>query len=237
MYSIFKKEFDTFFTSAIGYLVIGLFLLFNGLILWFFKGSWNIFNTGFADMQGFFDSTPWLLLLLIPAITMRSFSDEYTTGTIEILKTKPISDWQIVLGKFWATFVLIVISLLPTLLYALSISKLATPATIDWGSIFGSYLGLIALALSFSAIGLFTSILSTNQIISFLLGVLVSFLLFYGIEQWAIWYPNLPGFIQNNSLLAHYNSVAKGVLDSRDILYFLSICFLFLYLTKIKLDK
>ena len=237
MLSILKKEFNAFFSGPIGYMVVGLFLLFNGLLLWYFKGHWNIFNTGFADMQAFFDSTPWLFLFLIPAITMRSFSDEFTTGTIEILKTRPISGWHIVLGKFFATLSLIFLSLVPTLLYAYSISELALPASIDWGSIFGSYFGLFALASVFTAIGLFTSTLSNNQIIAFLLAVLLSFILYLGIEQLSIWYPELPNLFQKISLLEHYKSMAKGVLDSRDILFFVSVSLFFLYLTKVKLDK
>ncbi len=238
MVSILKKELNGFFTGAMGYLVIGLFLLINGLLLWFFKGNWNIFNTGFADMQAFFDTTPWLFLVLIPAISMKSFSDEYTSGTIELLKTKPLSNWQIVMGKFLAIFLLVVFTLIPTKIYVFSLYKLASPETIDLGSILGSYIGLLALALSFSAIGLFTSILSTTQIISFLMGVLISFLLFYGIEQWAIWTPNsIPDILRDNSLYTHYNNIAKGVLDTRDLIYFFSISFLFLYLTKIKLDQ
>jgi ABC-2 type transport system permease protein len=237
MLSIFKKEINTFFSGPIGYLVIGLFLTLNGLLLWYFKGGWNIFNTGFADMQAFFDSTPWLFLLLIPAITMRSFSDEFTTGTIEILKTRPLSGWQIVLGKFFAALTLILLSLLPTLLYAISISQLALPANIDWGSILGSYFGLLALASVFTAIGLFTSILSNNQIIAFLLAILLSYILYYGIEQWAIWYPKLSIFFQKIGLFEHYKSISKGVVDSRDLVYFISISFIFLLFTKIKLDK
>ena len=237
MFSILKKEFNAFFASPIGYLVVGLFLLFNGLLLWYFKGNWNILNTGFADMQGFFDIAPWLLLLLIPAITMRMFSDEFTTGTIEILKTRPVSGWQIVLGKFWAALGLIVLSLLPTFIYAISISQLAKPASIDWGSIIGSYIGLVFLASSFTAMGLFASILSKNQIIAFLLGILLIFTLFYGLEQWVAWYPNLPNFFQKLSLYEHYKSIGKGVLDTRNLLYFLSVNFLFLFLTTLKLDK
>ncbi|HIP47503.1 MAG TPA: gliding motility-associated ABC transporter permease subunit GldF [Lutibacter sp.] len=237
MIALFKKDFNAFFTSPIGYLVVGLFLLFNSLLLWFFKGDWNIFNTGFADMQAFFDSTPWLLLFLVPAITMRSFSDEYSNGTIEILKTRPLSNWQIVLGKFFATFTLILISLVPTLIYAFSISILAQPAHIDWGPIIGSYVGLSLLGAVFISIGLFTSILSKNQIVAFLVGLLLIFMLFYGIEQIVLWYPSLPNFMQNISLYTHLKSISKGVIDSRDLLYFLSVCLFFLFLTKWKLDK
>lgn len=237
MLAIFKKEFNTFFSGPIGYMVIGLFLILNSLLLWYFKGSWNIFSTGFADMQAFFDSTAWLFIFLIPAITMHAFSDEFTTGTIEILKTKPLTGWQIILGKYIAILVLLLMSLLPTLIYAISISKLAYPDLIDWGSIIGSYFGLLALGSVFSAIGLFTSILSNNQIIAFLLAVLLSFLLYYGIEQWINWYPNQSNILENLSLFSHYKSISKGVLDSRDLIYFLSISFIFLYFTQVKLDK
>jgi len=237
MLSIFKKEFNAFFSGPIGYIVVSLFLLLNSLLLWYFKGNWNIFNTGFADMQAFFDSTPWLFLFLIPAITMRSFSDEFSLGTIELLKTKPLSGWQIVLGKYIAVLALILMSLLPTLIYTISISILAQPDAIDWGTIMGSYFGLIALGSVFSAIGVYTSILSNNQIIAFLFAVLISFILYYGIEQWIIWYPSLANTFENLSLFTHYKSISKGVLDSSDLLYFISISFVFLYFTKVKLDK
>ena len=237
MIAILKKEFNSFFTSPIGYLVVGLFLLSNGLMLWFFKGSWNIFNTGFADMQAFFDSTPWLLLFLIPAINMRSFSDEFSNGTIEILKTRPLTNWDIVFGKFLASLSLLFISLLPTLLYAFTISILAQPASIDWGPIIGSYIGLFFLAMVFNAIGLFASILSKNQIVAFLIGLLLSFLFYYGIEQLVLWFPELALFFQKFSLYEHFSSISKGVLDSRDLLYFASISFVFLFFTKLKLDN
>jgi len=237
MIALLKKEFNAFFTSPIGYLVVGLFLIFNSLLLWFFKGDWNIFNTGFADMQAFFDSTPWLLLILVPAISMRSFSDEYANGTIEILKTRPLSNWHIVLGKFFSTLTLILISLLPTLVYAYSISILAQPAQIDWGPIVGSYIGLSFLAAVFTSIGIYASILSKNQIVAFLIGILLIFVLFYGIEQLVLWYPSLPNFIQEISLFAHLKSISRGVIDTRDLIYFTSICLFFLFLTKWKLDK
>ena len=237
MYSIFKKEFKAFFTSPTGYLIVGLFLLFNGLLLWFFKGNWNILNTGFADMQAFFDSTPWLFLLLIPAITMRSFSEEYSNGTIEILKTRPLSNWQIVMGKFWSSLALIAMTLAPTFVYAISIGILAKPEQIDWGPIIGSYFGLFFLGAAFTAIGLFTSIFSKNQILAFLGAILISFILFYGIEQGAVWYPKLPVFFQKLSLFEHYKSISKGVLDTKDFIYFASICFTFLFVTKLRLEK
>jgi len=236
MFSIFKKEFNSFFASPIGYVVVGLFLLINSLLLWYFKGNWNIINTGFADMQAFFDSTPWLFIFLIPAITMRTFSDEYSYATIEILKTRPLSSWQIVLGKFSSSLALIVISLIPTILYAFSIARLASPEKIDWSSIIGSYIGLLFLGAAFTAIGLFTSALSKNQIIVFIIGVLISIILYYGIEQWVNWYPKSPNFVQKLSLYEHYKSMGKGVIDSSSLIYLASVCLAFLYFTKLKLD-
>lgn len=236
MFSIFKKEFNSFFTSSIGYVVIGLFLLINSLVLWYFKGIWNIFNTGFADMQSFFDSTAWLFIFLIPAITMRSFSDEYNNATIEILKTRPLSSWQIIWGKFLSSLALICMSLLPTLIYAFSIARLAKPEKIAWSTIVGSYVGLLFLGATFIAIGLFISLLSKNQIVVFIIGVISCFVLYFGIQQWVIWYPNLPDFIQKLSLYEHYRSMSKGVIDSSSLFYFCSVTLTFLYLTKLKLD-
>lgn len=237
MFSIFKKEFNSFFASPIGYVVVGLFLLTNSLVLWYFKGNWNIFNTGFADMQAFFDSTPWLFILLIPAITMGMFSDEYSNATIELLKTKPLTNWQIVSGKFLSSVAVIVISLVPTFLYAFSIARLASPEIIDWSSIIGSYLGLLFLGATFSAIGLFISVLSKNQIVVFLIAVILCFLLYFGIEQWVNWYPNSPNFVQKLSLYNHYKSMGKGVIDNSSLIYFTSVCFAFLYVTKLRLDN
>ncbi len=237
MFAIFKKEFNTFFAGPVGYMVVGLFLLFNGLLLWFFEGNWNIIDTGFADMQSFFDSTPWLFLLLIPVITMRSFCDEFTSGTIEILKTRPLTNWQIVMGKFWAYLALIVLSLLPTVVYAISISILEQSGSIDWGTIIGSYIGLFFLGATFTAIGIFSSIVSKNQILAFLIAVLISFVFYYGIEQWAIWYPRLPDIIHKLSLYEHYKSIGKGVLDTRNLVYFISISFIFLFFTRTRLEN
>jgi len=180
MISILKKEFNSFFSSPIAYLVIGVFLLLNGLFLWIFDDEFNILNAGFADLNSFFYLSPWILLFLIPAITMKMFSDEFQTGTIEILQTQPISNWQIVLGKFLASLLLIVVAILPTSVYVYSISELGNPVgNIDLGSTLGSYLGLLFLAASYASIGLYTSTLSKNQIVAFVLGVLIVFLLYY----------------------------------------------------------
>lgn len=236
MLAILKKELNSFFASPIGYLVIAVFLLINGLFLWVFKGEFNILNAGFADLNSFFFISPWFFLFLIPAITMRSFSDEFRSGTIEILMTKPLSNWQIVLGKFNGALVLILLALIPTFIYVFSIFKLGNPiGNLDLGVIMGSYIGLLFLAASYTAIGLFTSTLSTNQIVAFILAVLLSFIFYYGFEATA----DLLGSesLRNFGIEAHFKSISRGVIDTRDLVYFLSITVFFLYLTKLNLDK
>ena len=237
MFSILKKEFNSFFASPIAYLVIGVFLLINGLFLWVFKSDFNILNAGFTDISPFFFLAPWYFLFLIPAITMKSFADEFNKGTIEILKTKPISDWQIIMGKFTAAILLIIIALIPTLTYTFTIYQLGNPVgNIDVGSTIGAYMGLLMLAATYTAIGLFTSTLSTNQIVAFIVGVLISFFLFEGFEV-------ISNSIGNNLTLKkfgmkeHFKSISRGVIDTRDIVYFVSVTACFLYITKIRLNN
>ncbi|MGJ8760590.1 MAG: gliding motility-associated ABC transporter permease subunit GldF [Polaribacter sp.] len=237
MIAILKKEFNSFFASPIAYLVIGVFLLLNGLFLWVFKGDFNILNAGFADLTSFFFLAPWVFLFLIPAITMKSFADEFNNGTIELLKTKPISDWQIVLGKFSASLLLVLVALIPTLTYIYTIYQLGNPTgNIDFGSTIGSYLGLLFLAATYTAIGLFTSTLSKNQIVAFILGVFITFFLFYGFDV-------ISDSIGNNLTLKkmglneHFKSISRGVIDTRDIVYFLSVTVFFLFITKTRLDN
>lgn len=238
MLAILKKEFNTFFASPIGYLVIAIFLLINGLFLWVFKGNFNILNAGFSDLSNFFYLAPWFFMFLIPAITMRSFSDEIKLGTIEILKTKPLSNWQIVLGKYFGAFLLIIFALIPTLTYVYTVDQLGNPVgNLDFGSTIGSYFGLLFLAAAFTAIGLFTSTLSNNQIVAFILGVTLSFLVFYGFDAVAELNLFKNYAIQNIGMNEHFKSIGRGVIDTRDILYFVSITFLFLFLTKTNFDK
>ncbi len=238
MLAILKKEFNTFFASPIGYLVIAVFLLINGLFLWVFKGDFNILNAGFSDLSNFFYLAPWFFMFLIPAITMRSFSDEIKLGTIEILKTKPLSNWQIVLGKYFGAFLLIIFALIPTLIYVYTVDQLGNPVgNLDFGSTIGSYFGLLFLAAAFTAIGLFTSTLSNNQIVAFILGVTLSFLVFYGFDAIAELNLFKNYTIQNIGMNEHFKSIGRGVIDTRDIIYFVSITFLFLFLTKTNFDK
>ncbi|CAL2088500.1 gliding motility-associated ABC transporter permease subunit GldF [Tenacibaculum sp. 190524A02b] len=233
MLAVLKKEFNAFFASPIAYLVIGIFLLINGLYLWVFKDNLNILNAGFADLNSFFYLTPWLFLFLIPAITMRSFADEFSNGTIEILKTKPLTDWQIVLGKFFANLLLVVIALIPTLIYVYTINDLGNSVgNFDGGSIIGSYLGLLFLASTYVAIGLFSSTLSKNQIVAFIISVFITFLLFYGLEAIGNAMGNTGYTIQQFGINEHFKSISRGVIDSRDVIYFVSASFFFLFITK-----
>ena len=238
MIAILKKEFNSFFASPIAYLVIGVFLLINGLFLWVFKDDFNLLNAGFADINPFFYLTPWVFLFLIPAITMKSFADEFNSGTIEILKTRPVSNWQIVVGKFWASLLLVLVALIPTLTYVYTIYRLGNPiGNMDVGSIIGSYIGLLFLAATYTAVGLFTSTLSKNQIIAFILGVFITFLLFYGFDAISNSFSNQSVFIQKFGINEHFKSISRGVIDSRDLLYFISVTLFFLYITKNRLGN
>ncbi|MDB2625020.1 gliding motility-associated ABC transporter permease subunit GldF [Flavobacteriaceae bacterium] len=238
MLAILKKEFNSFFASSIAYLVIGVFLLVNGLFLWVFNDELNVLNAGFADLTGFFYFTPWLLLFLVPAITMKTFSDEFQTGTIEILKTKPITNFQIVLGKFFAVVLLIMIAIIPTFTYVYSINQLGNPiGNIDYGSTIGSYTGLFLLASSFASIGIFSSSITKNQIAAFLTGALIIFFFYFGFDAVANLFGSLSYAVKLFGMNEHFKSISRGVLDTRDILYFFSIIVFFLFITKQKLTN
>lgn len=238
MKAILKKEFNSFFASPIAYLVIGVFLLMNGLFLFIFDDVFNILNAGFADVTPFFYLAPWVFLFLIPAITMKSFADEFNTGTIELLKTKPISDWQIVLGKFWASLLLVCVAIIPTFIYVYTVYQLGNPVgNIDFGSTIGSYIGLLFLAATYTAVGLFTSTLSKNQIVAFILGVFITFFLFYGFDAIATSFGDSSLTIQQFGINEHFKSISRGVIDTRDIIYFLSVTFFFLFMTKTRLEN
>ncbi len=240
MFAIFKKEIRSFFTTPIGYLVVGLFLLLNGLFLWVFEGPYNVLDYGFADLSNFFSMAPWIFLFLIPAISMRSFSEERKLGTLELLYIKPISLWQTVLGKFLGTLTLVIIALLPTLLYVYAINELGTTTgNMDLGLVWGSYFGMLFLVITFAAVSLFVSSLSNNQIVAFLIAVLACFMLYYGFHSLATLFENgtWSYYIQTIGMKVHYEDLANGVLDTRDLVYFASVAFLFLYLTQVYLKK
>jgi len=238
MLAIFKKEFNSFFTSTIAYLTIGIFLLINGLFLWVFDDDFNILNAGFADLTSFFYLAPWILIFLIPAITMKTFADEFRSGTIEILKTRPITNITLVLGKFFAILTLLIIVLIPTFVYAYSIHELGNPVgNLDYGSISGSYIGLFLLASSFASIGIFTSTLTKNQVVAFLLGICIVFLFYYGFDAVSSLFGDYSYTIKLFGMNEHYKSISRGVIDSRDVLYFMSIIIFFLFVSKQKLTN
>lgn len=236
MFAILSKEIQSFFSSSIGYLVVAIFLLLNGLFLWFFKGEFNILDSGFADASPFFNLAPLILLFLIPAVTMRSFSDEKNRGTLELLLTKPISKLSIVLGKFWGCFILILLALIPTLLYIFTIYSLGSPVgNLDLGSTLGSYFGLLFLIAAYTSIGVFASTLSTNQIVSFIISVFLCFFFYYGFNGIADLLSSTT--VSKFGMESHYKSMSRGVIDTRDIIYFLSVTVLFVFLNHTKLRK
>lgn len=236
MKALLLREIKSFFGSPIGYLVIAIFLLLNGLFLWVFDGDFNILNSGFADLSPFFTLAPWILIFLIPAVTMRSFSDEKKQGTIELLFTKPLTVWEIVNGKFFGAFLLIVLATLPTVVYVFVLSSLGNPeGNIDMGSTLGSYFGLLFLIAGYTAIGIFTSALSDNQIVAFIVSVFLCFLFYFGFEGASGLITGFSGFISSLGMDYHFKSMSRGVIDTRDVIYFVSITILFLSLTVYKL--
>ena len=238
MKSIILREIKSFFGSPIGYLVIAIFLIINGLFLWVFKGDYNILDTGYADLTPFFTLAPWILIFLIPAVTMRSFSDEKKQGTLELLLTKPLSIWEIVNGKFFGSFLLIILAIIPTLIYVKVISDLGSPeGNIDMGSTIGSYFGLLFLIASYSAIGIFTSTLSENQIVAFIIAVFLCFFFYFGFEGIASLIPGSGSFISVFGMQHHFKSMSRGVIDTRDVVYFLSIAIAFLSFTVYQLKS
>ena len=240
MIQILKKELNSFFSSPIAYLVIGVYLLINGLFLWVFEGDFNILHAGFADLNNYFFIAPWIFIFLIPAITMRSFSDEINSGTIEILKTKPIANWQLILGKYLGSLILVILAIIPTLIYVYSIYQLGNPiGNLKFGSTFGSFIGLLFLAGAYTSIGVFASTISKNQIVSFILGVIISFSFFKGFDLLAEINStgNLNYTIQHFGMSSHFNSISKGVIDTRDLIYFISLTFFFLLLTNYRIQN
>lgn len=229
MKALLLREIKSFFGSPIGYLVIAIFLLLNGLFLWVFEGDFNILNSGYADMSPFFKLAPWILIFLIPAVTMKSFSDEKKQGTLEILFTKPLSLWEIVNGKFLGALILIIIAILPTLFYVFIVSSYTAPqSTFDYGSTIGSYFGLLFLIGAYTSIGVFTSTLSDNQIVAFIIAVFLCFFFYFGFDGLSNLFGSFGSFIKTLGMDFHFKSMSRGVLDTRDIIYFISLTILFL---------
>ncbi len=238
MWALFQKEVASFFNSLTGYIVIIVFLAINGLFIWVFPGNTNVLDSGFASLKPLFDIAPWVFLFLVPAITMRSFSDEIKSGTLDLLLTRPLSNLQIVLGKYFACLMLIILSLIPTLIYYISIISLGAPAgNIDHGAFWGSFIGLFLLGGIYASIGVLTSALSENTIIAFILAVFISFLMYSGFDYIAWLFPvsNIGSTIMNLGIDAHYQSISRGVIDSSDILYYLSTISIFIVITRMRL--
>jgi len=239
MWAVCKKELGQYFSSLTAYIAIAVFLLLNGLFLFVFPDT-NLLDYGYATLDKFFELAPWILLLLIPAITMRSFADEFRSGTFEILRTRPITSWQVVLGKYFGSLVVVLCSLLPTVIYVYTIQQLSAQEGIDIGGTTGSYLGLIFLAAVFTSIGICCSSFSSNAVIAFLVSALVCFLMynaFNAISRIPAFAAGADYYIEMIGIDFHYRSLSRGVVDSRDLVYFLSLITAFLFITHKNIQK
>jgi ABC-2 type transport system permease protein len=239
MIRIFVKEFNNFLNSLIAYIVIGVFLTAIGLLTWVFPET-SVFGSGYADLDTLFSTGPYVFIFLIPAITMKSFAEEKKLGTLELLLTKPLTDWQIIFGKFLASFAVVLVALVPTIIYYFSISSLGNPVgNIDTPGVIGSYVGLALLGGVFCSVGILASVITTNQIISFILAAFLCFILYYGFNSAsalmttgseALW-------IKQFGIIYHYETLSKGLVDSRDVIYFFSVIGLMILITKIVLGS
>jgi ABC-2 type transport system permease protein len=240
MISLFWKEINAFFSSLIGYIVIGVFLVIMGLVMWVFP-DYSVIDGNYATLDTLFSMAPLIFMFLIPAVTMRSFAEERQSGAIELLVTRPVTDWQIVAGKFLACLALVLFALLPTVLYYFSIYQLGAPkGNLDSGGILGSYIGLLFLASAFVAIGVFASSLTSNQIVAFVLATFLCFftyLAFDYLSRLPVFFGKTDDIVQSFGIAYHYNSVSRGVLDTRDLTYFISISALFLAATVLSLGR
>src|SRR5690606_13365861 len=237
MIQVLVKEFNSFLNSLIAYVVIGVFLTGIGLLMWVFPET-SVLEYGYADMETLFTLGPYVFIFLIPAIAVRSFAEEARGGTLELLLTNPLTDWDIILGKFFACFLLVVLAVVPTVIYYFSVYALGNPVgNVDTPGVMGSYVGLLMLGAVFCAIGILASGLTTSQIVSFIMAAFFCFLLFAGLESLAnvnVWSEQTL-FIRGLGLLHHYDALSKGVIDSRNLIYFGSVIAFMLLLTRIVL--
>ncbi|HNV98494.1 MAG TPA: gliding motility-associated ABC transporter permease subunit GldF [Chitinophagales bacterium] len=240
MIAIFRKELNVFFSSLIGYIAITIFLVANGLFAWVFPET-NILDDGFATLDAFFNFAPWILMFLIPAITMRSFAEEKNSGTIEFITTRPVTDFEIIFGKYLAALVLVVFSIIPTITYYFTVRAMASPAgNVDTGGIMGSYIGLLFLSGTFVAIAMFTSAITNNQIVAFIAGMFGCFFLFLAFDSLSlipVFVGNVDAYFNAISINQHYRNISKGYIDLRDVVYFISMMALFLLMTKTALSS
>ncbi|EDM38725.1 ABC transporter permease; gliding motility-associated protein [Pedobacter sp. BAL39] len=235
MYAVFKRELFSLLNSMMAYITIGVFLLACGLLLWFFPDT-SILEYGYAELTGFFSLAPFLFMFMIPAITMRSFAEERREGTYILLATRPLTDWQIIFAKYLACLVVVLFALVPTIVYYISVSRLAFPVgNVDTGAVIGSYLGLLLLGTAFLSVGICASSFTKNQVIAFALSVFICFITYTGFDamsQVFAW-RNLEQVFLGLSVNEHYQSISRGVLDTRDLIYFISFIAVFLGITKL----
>jgi ABC-2 type transport system permease protein len=240
MFVLLRKEIGSFFSSLTGYIVIIVFLLANSAFIWLFPSDSNILDSGYATLDTFFMLAPWVFLILVPAITMRLFADERKTGTLEFLYTKPLTDMQLLLAKYISSVVLVLLSLIPCLVFFYSVWKLGNPpGNIDSGAIWGAFIGLFFLAAIYSAIGLFSSVITDNPVVAFIVALLLSLFFYQGFDLIST-FPVLNRFdflLVNLGINEHYKSVSRGVIDSRDLVYYFVIIYIFILLTKTKLQS
>jgi len=230
MFAIFRKEISGFFSSLTGYIVIIVFLVINSLFMWVFPGEWNVVENGYAGLETLFFISPWVFLFLVPAVTMRMIAEEKRLGTIELLYSKPVTERDIVWGKYLASVVLVLLALLPCMVYYISIYNLGeTPGNLDKGGTMGAFIGLFFLAAVYASAGIFASSFTDNQVIAFILAVVICFVLYAGFDSFAY----LPGlkkldeFLINLGINEHYKSVSRGVIDIRDTVYFIAVAAIF----------
>jgi ABC-2 type transport system permease protein len=238
MWSLFLKEIDTFFNHLTGYLLLIAFLIALGLVVWVFPET-SVLEYGFADLEALFVYTPFVFVFLVPAVTMRMIAEEKKSGTWELLITSPLKISHIILAKYMAAFTLVGLALLPTLIYYYSIVQLGDPVgNIDSAGFFGSLIGLLFIGAVFAAIGIFSSSLTDNQITAFVIGVFIGFLLYFGLSAIAsLQRGRLAIFLEELSLSYHYESLGRGVIDSSNLFYFLSVIGSLLILTGIIIKR
>ncbi len=239
MYALLKKEISVFFSSITGYLTITVFLTVVGLYMWIFPSDQNVLDSQYASMNTLFDLAPWVFLFLVPSVTMKLFSEEKRTGTFETLLTKPLREGQIILAKYLAALILIAAAILPTIIYFISIQYFLSAANMDVGGTIGSYIGLFCLAAIYASIGIFSSAITSNQVVAFMVGIVISFLLFIGFNYLSEmnFLKDISHIIDYVGIYSHYGSISRGVIDTRDIIYFASLASLFIFLTKFVLEK
>ena len=239
MFTVFLKEINTFFNSLIAYIVMTVFLTGTGLFMWVFK-QYSVLDYGFADMSTLFSMAPFVFMFLIPAITMRTFAEEKKDGTIELLLTKPLTDWQIIIGKYLSSLTLVIFSLIPTFIYYYSVYQLGDPeGNIDSAAVTGSYIGLFLLGAVFTSMGIFSSVVSGNQIVSFVIALVLCYIVYQGfffVSSINVW-GEFSTLIDQFGISYHYDALSKGLIDSRDVLYFFSVIIIMLLLTKLILGS